>query len=133
VADLLRAEGIDRRRRGKDRRAREESGELRTERATVPPPKAGSSVETRCPPVTRTHRSPNKSQPLDHRERITNEISRETEFASKPRSKRRTTRKDRLKAEPKARPAVAGDPPHAVLLLVGLSTYSKPCPEDDDG
>ena len=29
VADLLRAEGVDRRRRGKDRRAREESGELR--------------------------------------------------------------------------------------------------------
>src|SRR5215207_5141155 len=28
VADLLRAEGVDRRRRGKDRRAREESGEL---------------------------------------------------------------------------------------------------------
>src|SRR5919204_257155 len=32
VADRLRAEGVDRRRRGKDRRAREESGELRTER-----------------------------------------------------------------------------------------------------
>ena len=31
VADLLRAEGVDRRRRGEDRRAREESGELRTE------------------------------------------------------------------------------------------------------
>ncbi len=31
VADLLRADGVDRRRRGKDRRAREESGELRTE------------------------------------------------------------------------------------------------------
>ena len=30
VADRLRAEGVDRRRRGKDRRAREESGELRT-------------------------------------------------------------------------------------------------------
>src|SRR6266516_579809 len=28
VAGLLRAEGVDRRRRGKDRRAREESGEL---------------------------------------------------------------------------------------------------------
>jgi hypothetical protein len=28
VANLLRAEGVDRRRRGKDRRAREESGEL---------------------------------------------------------------------------------------------------------
>jgi hypothetical protein len=34
VADLLRAEGVDRRRRGKDRRARGESGELRTEQAT---------------------------------------------------------------------------------------------------
>ena len=34
VADLLRAEGVDRRRRGEDRRAREESGELRTELAT---------------------------------------------------------------------------------------------------
>ena len=33
VADRLRAEGVDRRRRGKDRRAREESGELRTELA----------------------------------------------------------------------------------------------------
>jgi hypothetical protein len=31
VADRLRAEGADCRRRGKDRRAREESGELRTE------------------------------------------------------------------------------------------------------
>ena len=31
VADRLCAEGVDRRRRGKDRRAREESGELRTE------------------------------------------------------------------------------------------------------
>src|SRR5205085_12191942 len=31
VADLLRAEGPDRRRREKDRRAREESGEVRTE------------------------------------------------------------------------------------------------------
>ena len=30
VADLLRAEGVDRRRRGKDRRAREEGGELTT-------------------------------------------------------------------------------------------------------
>ena len=36
VADLLRAEGVDRRRRGKDRRAREESGELRTDLATGP-------------------------------------------------------------------------------------------------
>ena len=34
VADLLRAEGADRRRRGTDRRAREESGELRPELAT---------------------------------------------------------------------------------------------------
>jgi hypothetical protein len=34
VADRLRAEGVDCRRRGKDRRAREESGELRTELAT---------------------------------------------------------------------------------------------------
>jgi hypothetical protein len=31
VADRLRAEGVDRRRRDKDRRAGEESGELRTE------------------------------------------------------------------------------------------------------
>jgi hypothetical protein len=31
VADRLRAEGVDRRRRGKDRCAGEESGELRTE------------------------------------------------------------------------------------------------------
>src|SRR5437879_7603675 len=31
VADRLRSDGVDRRRRGKDRRAREESGELRTE------------------------------------------------------------------------------------------------------
>ena len=37
VVDLLRAEGVDRRRRGKDRQAREESGELRTELATGPP------------------------------------------------------------------------------------------------
>ena len=36
VADLLRAEGIDRRRRGKDRRAGEESGELKTGLATEP-------------------------------------------------------------------------------------------------
>src|SRR6266487_346486 len=34
VADHLRADGADRRRRGKNRRAREESGELRTEQAT---------------------------------------------------------------------------------------------------
>ena len=34
VAGRLRAEEVDRRRRGKDRRAREESGELRTELAT---------------------------------------------------------------------------------------------------
>jgi hypothetical protein len=32
VAGRLRAEGVDRRRRGKDQRAREESGELRTDR-----------------------------------------------------------------------------------------------------
>ena len=37
VADRLRSDGVDRRRRGKDRRAREESGELRTELATGPP------------------------------------------------------------------------------------------------
>src|SRR5205807_3080443 len=36
VAGRLRAEGVDRRRRGKDRRAREESGELRTELDTGP-------------------------------------------------------------------------------------------------
>src|SRR6266542_1185661 len=34
VADLLRAEGVDRRRRGKDQRAREEGRELRTGMAT---------------------------------------------------------------------------------------------------
>jgi hypothetical protein len=39
VADRLRAEGVDCRRRGKDRRAREESGELRTELATGPRPR----------------------------------------------------------------------------------------------
>src|SRR3989442_2392957 len=36
VADRLCSEGVDRRRRGKDRRAREESGELRTELDTGP-------------------------------------------------------------------------------------------------
>ena len=36
VADRLRAEGVDCRRRGKDRRAREESGELKTELAAGP-------------------------------------------------------------------------------------------------
>jgi hypothetical protein len=36
VADLLRAEGFDCHRRGKDQRAREESGELRTDLATGP-------------------------------------------------------------------------------------------------
>ena len=35
VAGRLRAEGVDRRRRGKDRRAREESGELRARRLAV--------------------------------------------------------------------------------------------------
>jgi hypothetical protein len=40
VADRLRSNGVDRRRRGKDRRAREESGELRTE--THGPPTAGN-------------------------------------------------------------------------------------------
>jgi hypothetical protein len=39
VAGRLRAEGVDRRRRGKDRRAREESGELRTDLATGPRPR----------------------------------------------------------------------------------------------
>jgi len=34
VAGRLRANGVDRRRRGKDRRARQESGELRTQLAT---------------------------------------------------------------------------------------------------
>ena len=34
MANLLRAEGVDCHRRGKDRRAREESDELRTELAT---------------------------------------------------------------------------------------------------
>ena len=43
VADRLRAEGVDCRRRGKDRRAREESGELRTELA------AGACRRTRTP------------------------------------------------------------------------------------
>jgi hypothetical protein len=36
VADLLRADRVGPRRRGQDRRAREESGELRTEHATGP-------------------------------------------------------------------------------------------------
>lgn len=36
VANFLGARGLDRRRRGKDRRAREESGELRTELAAGP-------------------------------------------------------------------------------------------------
>src|SRR6266705_5747010 len=36
VADRLRAEGVDRRRRGKNRRAREARRELRTELATEP-------------------------------------------------------------------------------------------------
>ena len=39
MADRLRAEGVDCHRRGKDRRAREESGELRTELATRPGPR----------------------------------------------------------------------------------------------
>jgi hypothetical protein len=54
VADLLRAGGVDRRRRGTDRRAREESGELRHELTTRPSPCAGSSVGTRDCGVTRT-------------------------------------------------------------------------------
>ena len=45
VADLLRADGVDRRRRGKDRRAREESGELRPELVTASC-QAGPSVGT---------------------------------------------------------------------------------------
>jgi len=36
MAGRLRIEGVDGRRRGKDRRAREESGELRTDLATGP-------------------------------------------------------------------------------------------------
>ena len=39
VANLLRAERVDRRRRGKDQRAREESGELSTDLATGPCPR----------------------------------------------------------------------------------------------
>jgi hypothetical protein len=38
VADRLRAEGVDCRRRGKDQRAREESSELRTDLASGPAP-----------------------------------------------------------------------------------------------
>ena len=38
VADRVRADGVDRRRRGKNRRAREESGELRIEQAAGPRP-----------------------------------------------------------------------------------------------
>src|SRR5207248_2054486 len=41
VADRLRSEGVNHRRGGKDRRAREESGELRTELATGPHAGAG--------------------------------------------------------------------------------------------
>jgi hypothetical protein len=37
VADLLRSDGVDRRRRGKDRRTGEERGELRTEAPPSPP------------------------------------------------------------------------------------------------
>src|SRR2546428_7653714 len=47
VARRLCIEGVDCRRRGKDRRAREESGELRTELATRPPPYAGWSLQVR--------------------------------------------------------------------------------------
>jgi hypothetical protein len=39
VANRFRSTGVDRRRRGKDHRAREESGELKTELATGPRPK----------------------------------------------------------------------------------------------
>ena len=46
VADLLRAEGVDCRRRGKDRRAREESGELRTELAREVLPASMHQSET---------------------------------------------------------------------------------------
>src|ERR1700704_5740534 len=52
VADRLRPDGVDRRRRGKNRRAREESRELRTELATGParaPP--GSATACTTPPV----------------------------------------------------------------------------------
>src|SRR5207245_11807632 len=46
VAHRLRAEGVDRRRRGKDRRAGEESGELRTELVTEPRHRLSNSSST---------------------------------------------------------------------------------------
>ena len=49
VADLLRAEGVDRRRRGKDRRAREESGGL-SRSGRRPPPSGESPDRRRQPP-----------------------------------------------------------------------------------
>src|SRR5207253_3405507 len=49
VADRLRAEGVDRRRRGKDCRAREESGELRTELAIRPRPLVRRTPADRTP------------------------------------------------------------------------------------
>ena len=58
VADLLRADGADRRRRGADRRAREEGGELRTDLARRQPrsdPRAGRAREQ---PQGRQRRDP---------------------------------------------------------------------------
>jgi hypothetical protein len=46
VANLLRVEGVDRRRRGKDRRAREESGELAQLFCGVAKPSSGLEPET---------------------------------------------------------------------------------------
>src|SRR3712207_7237991 len=47
VADLLRAEGVGRRRRGEDRRAREEGGELSQLPSPAPRPVTASAKEDR--------------------------------------------------------------------------------------
>ena len=47
VAERLRAQGVDRRRRDEDRRAREESGELRTELVTGPRPRRAAPARPR--------------------------------------------------------------------------------------
>jgi hypothetical protein len=76
VAGRLRAEGVDCRRRGKDRRAREESGELKTGLATRP---RLSRLVDRSEAFPREenahHPAPNESRPLDPPEIITDEMS----------------------------------------------------------
>jgi hypothetical protein len=88
VADLLRAEGVDRRRRGQDRRTREESGELRTDLATSPRPRRDRRLDEAFPRNENAHlRAPNEPQPFDPPERITDEMPREkNELTSEPRS-----------------------------------------------